>query len=206
MLKPDDTVYFIGDACDRGPDGWRIIKEILDDKRFIYIRGNHEQMLIDVINNPEIGKFQKLHYANGGYRTEEAMTHEEEQLVYDVIGKLMNTSLKAVYTNTSGKTVYMSHSGAVTDDAYDLIWDRNRLFFNVDEYDFVVHGHTPIMALLGDLKLYYRVMKIDEIPEWNGGAFRYCRNKIDIDCATYVTGRSILLNLDTFEDYIITID
>ena len=26
FLKPNDTVYFLGDAIDRGPDGWTILK------------------------------------------------------------------------------------------------------------------------------------------------------------------------------------
>jgi serine/threonine protein phosphatase 1 len=40
-----DTIYFLGDACDRGEDGIRIIIELLQDKRVKYIKGNHEDML-----------------------------------------------------------------------------------------------------------------------------------------------------------------
>ena len=29
ILKPDDILCFLGDAADRGPDGWRIIKELI---------------------------------------------------------------------------------------------------------------------------------------------------------------------------------
>ena len=46
MLKPEDTVYFLGDAGDRGPDSWKCIKAIYDDPQFIYIKGNHEDMLV----------------------------------------------------------------------------------------------------------------------------------------------------------------
>ena len=45
MLKPEDTVYFHGDAGDRGPDSWKCIKAIYDDPQFIYIKGNHEDLL-----------------------------------------------------------------------------------------------------------------------------------------------------------------
>ena len=48
ILKPNDALYFLGDACDRGFDGWQIIKEMLDDLRVIYIRGNHEQLPLDL--------------------------------------------------------------------------------------------------------------------------------------------------------------
>ena len=46
MLKPEDTVYFLGDAGDRGPESWKCIKAIYDDPQFIYIKGNHEDMLV----------------------------------------------------------------------------------------------------------------------------------------------------------------
>ena len=44
FLKPEDKVYFLGDAADRGDYGWEIIKEIIKDNRFIYIKGNHQNM------------------------------------------------------------------------------------------------------------------------------------------------------------------
>ena len=46
MLKPEDKVYFLGDAGDRGPDSWKCIKAIYEDPQFIYIKGNHEDMLV----------------------------------------------------------------------------------------------------------------------------------------------------------------
>ena len=44
---PEAMIVYGGDACDRGPSGYQIMKEILDDPYIIYIRGNHEQMFID---------------------------------------------------------------------------------------------------------------------------------------------------------------
>ena len=29
-IGSDDTVYFLGDAIDRGPDGWNILKELMN--------------------------------------------------------------------------------------------------------------------------------------------------------------------------------
>ena len=37
FLGEDDKAYFLGDACDRGPDGWRILKEILADERIVFL-------------------------------------------------------------------------------------------------------------------------------------------------------------------------
>ena len=41
-----DTIFFLGDAADRGPDGLRLMKTLLIDKRVKYIKGNHEDMKV----------------------------------------------------------------------------------------------------------------------------------------------------------------
>lgn len=38
------TIVFCGDACDRGPDGYAIMKELLENPQVIYLMGNHEDM------------------------------------------------------------------------------------------------------------------------------------------------------------------
>ena len=43
---PECTIVYGGDAADRGPDGYRIIKELLNDPQIIYIYGNHEDLFI----------------------------------------------------------------------------------------------------------------------------------------------------------------
>lgn len=37
---------FLGDACDRGPDGYEIMWKLLNDERVIYLKGNHEDMFV----------------------------------------------------------------------------------------------------------------------------------------------------------------
>lgn len=46
-----DTLYFLGDAIDRGPDGVVLMEELLKDKRVIYLKGNHEHMRHPVFQN-----------------------------------------------------------------------------------------------------------------------------------------------------------
>ena len=48
FLQPDDIVYFLGDANDRGDHGYALMKLIYNDPQFKYLKGNHEQMFIDV--------------------------------------------------------------------------------------------------------------------------------------------------------------
>ena len=39
-------IIFGGDACDRGPDGYKIIKELLNNPKVIYLKGNHEDIFV----------------------------------------------------------------------------------------------------------------------------------------------------------------
>ena len=41
---PEATIIFSGDAIDRGKDGYKIMKELLDNPKVIYLKGNHEDM------------------------------------------------------------------------------------------------------------------------------------------------------------------
>ena len=45
FIEPDDIVYFLGDANDRGPNPWELVKLIRANPQWIYIKGNHEQLL-----------------------------------------------------------------------------------------------------------------------------------------------------------------
>lgn len=41
---PEYSLIFLGDAIDRGPDGYAIMKELLDNPQVCYLMGNHEDM------------------------------------------------------------------------------------------------------------------------------------------------------------------
>jgi serine/threonine protein phosphatase 1 len=46
-IDETDKVIILGDVVDRGEHGFQMLKEILLDKRFILIKGNHEDMFVD---------------------------------------------------------------------------------------------------------------------------------------------------------------
>lgn len=43
---PEATIIFGGDACDRGYDGYKIMKELLDNPQVVYLKGNHEDIFV----------------------------------------------------------------------------------------------------------------------------------------------------------------
>jgi hypothetical protein len=84
FLKPEDKVYFLGDAGDRGPEPWETIKAIAQDSQFIYLKGNHEDMLVDAlkdaIQHDYMGGWRLL-ASNGGSDTFDQAMAEEDTLV-----------------------------------------------------------------------------------------------------------------------------
>lgn len=43
---PEAMIIFGGDACDRGNDGYKIMKELLNNPRVVYLKGNHEDLFV----------------------------------------------------------------------------------------------------------------------------------------------------------------
>jgi serine/threonine protein phosphatase 1 len=57
QLTPQDRLIFLGDAIDRGPDSRRVVELILEvgsSCRMDFVMGNHEQMLLDSLENPAV--------------------------------------------------------------------------------------------------------------------------------------------------------
>ena len=209
FLKPDDTLYCLGDSTDRGPDGWAILKEMLEDNRVIYIAGNHDIMLADRIKNPLDYHIAALHHANGGEPTWQDAENDPEAL--EIAKKIDSLPAYTIYTNISGLNIFMSHSGSTNiSDREDLIWDRSEYITNTNhtDYDVIVHGHTTIPHLIKDIEdvhhFYFQdnEEEVFKCPEWEGGVYWYHGYRCDIDCCTIMTRQTVLLNLDTFDEEI----
>ena len=207
FLQPDDTLYFLGDAIDRGKDGFLIMQELIADSRVIYLKGNHELMmqnsLMENINNQSFwrGEEARIWYNNGSRPTMKAWIEDGPN--FNWINILKKLPLKAEYKNIKGQTIYLSHAGftpgAEPEYEFDLVWDRNHLFQEIpkkylDNKTIIVHGHTPTKHLIKQFKKY----GFSNYKEENRIVF-YNDIKIDVDCGSYTTGCTALLNLDTLE-------
>lgn len=212
FLKPEDKMFFLGDAADRGDSGWAILKEMLNDERITYIAGNHDIMLADRIGNPNSYRIASLHHSNGGFPTWEAAENDPE--AREIMFKIRRLPKYAVYENADGLKIFMSHSGSTNiDNDEDLLWDRTEYIStkNNSDYDVIVHGHTTIPHLMKDLEevhnFYFQEpeAKLFKVPDWEGGAYWYHGNRCNIDCCTIITRQTVLLNLDTFDEEIFEI-
>jgi serine/threonine protein phosphatase 1 len=215
MLKPEDKVIFLGDAGDRGPESWECIKAIYEDPQFIYLKGNHEDMLVraakDYIRHGLwMRNTARLCEHNGGRDAMEGWLNEpdKEEWLY----KLDNLPVSYEYISENNKFL-LTHAGLTPwlDEEeyeevidmpwdYDLMWDRNHYFDTWIPHKvadiIIVHGHTPIHYLAEDLR-----------KRWDHGAFWYSDNhKVCLDSGGFFYGEWVLLNLDTLEDIVIELD
>jgi predicted phosphodiesterase len=216
MLKPGDIVYCLGDCGDRGPRPWETIKAVYNDPQFIYLKGNHEDMLVDaMIEYLDYGNdiphdhwddyARRLLFANGGERTLREW-RIEEKANREWIDKLNKLPITAEYTNEEGVTFKMSHAGftpRTTEEPseHNLIWGRKH--FAADwpkdkEFENVVvlHGHTPIP---------YCFTRDED--DFEPGACYYCHgHKINIDNGGFFTNYFCLFDLDTYDEHIFVED
>lgn len=204
IIKPEDIVYCLGDCGDRGKQPWETIKLVATDPQFVYIKGNHEDMLVKAAREAMDGSYgcskQRLLASNGGFDTLTELLGEEKVDVW--VSMLAKLPTHTTYINKDGQTIFLSHAGCsiwadepeVLPDDRDLIWDRVHYISTKSDLMadiIVVHGHTPIIYLAEDIG-------IEEPDSWE--PLVYCDGKkICIDQGTVFSGHSILLNLDTFE-------
>lgn len=193
-LAPSDYLYFLGDAIDRGPDGVRIMQEILDRPNTTYIQGNHEQMMLDGMCGDHDAV--DLWIYNGGWSTQKVLVNMSEDSIEDLLQEINALPFYAEYTNPDGIRIIMTHSGYTFDmnDWYKMIWDRTHYYKEgtIPANTLIVHGHTPASSLC---------RKIGEvIPE--GMVWYDNGHKIDVDLGTAFTGKACLINLDTLEEEI----
>ena len=213
-LDETDTLYMLGDAADRGPDGWKIIKEALTDKRVIYIRGNHDQMLLDAWRYDWASDDYYMWMYNGGYETFDALIQDEKYETYLI--QLARTKLYHCYENKNGQKIHLSHAGFTLmendeiPNSEDLLWDRDHIDDHCDWWseenpnDYVVHGHTPTRSSTFKNLLYGapEEYKLNE----SATVIRYAHgHKIGIDAGAFSTNKCALLDLDTLQDLTIEI-
>lgn len=198
FLQPEDVVYCLGDCGDRGPEGWATIKAVYNDPQWIYIKGNHEDMLIDAmkeyLEDDRWNDARSLLNYNGGYLT----LHEwkKEGCSRAWIKKLQDLPERLTLEN-NGKIWEFTHAGFnPRNPSPDYIWDRRhfQIPWPTDEkYEntIVIHGHTPIP---------YNMVTIED---YEPGAYVYCDgHKINIDNGGFFTGKFCLYDIETGDEHI----
>ena len=203
-LDETDTLYMLGDAADRGHDGWKIIKEALADPRVVYIRGNHDQMLLDSWKTEWRDNY--LWFSNGGYETWDALMMDEKYEIY--LAQLARTKLYHCYENKEGKKIHLSHAGfTIREDGVlprdgELLWDRDHIYYDEfanEETEYVVHGHTYCMSTIFKELSVWTPEEVNINDSWTVGRY-HGGYKICIDGRCFGTGKIAILDLDTLTE------
>lgn len=219
-LDDSDRVYFLGDAIDRGPDGIKLMIELMNDSRVTYIMGNHEDSMLDTICEMRTGDFSahQLWLANGGSRTIRDYFALDQDTQIDLLRKIYRLPKIETYTNSQGQLVILTHAGLTPGVSETRIrerlrmnmdmaylwnrehfsdpWPKNHLYKN----RIIVHGHTPVPYLMYyEPELKEKSNYKDLEPSALVALFYQNNHKINIDLGCSDTKRTVLLDLDTFK-------
>lgn len=203
-----DTIYFLGDAADRGPDGIRIMQELLQDSRVKYLKGNHEDMLVTCMSEYLMGQSNNLSWwiGNGGSLTYDTLIKMSDTELEIFIKKIDSLPRSEWYESPAGHRVFLTHAGTDLEftewelhtffgrkEAY--LWDRKHFGSGRPEGEewknvFQVHGHTPVQTE----RMIWR-LKNPATPE----TIFYDEHKYNIDMGAIWSCKAALIDLDTFE-------
>lgn len=201
FLKPEDILYVLGDCGDRGPKGWELIKTVYEDPQCIYLKGNHEQMLVEAMQGNTYNCYQC-----GGKKTFKRWVREGAKSEWK--HNLDTLPFYKEYINKDDLKIILTHAGFTPYEKHhikedELLWDRNHYYEpwedDCDENVIIVHGHTPIPLMKRNLGF----QNFDTL-----GACWYCigqdnqPHKCNIDTGAYWLGYTVLLDLDTFDEHL----
>ena len=190
-------LIYLGDYIDRGPKIKETIQALLDFQpnnfQQIFLLGNHEQMMLDFINNVPDSLY--LWISNGGNETLNSYgikgtaflnneTKSNETIRNEFVNNIPKNHLQFFNNLTLSHQwgeYFFVHAGIDPDipldkqDKNTLIWQRRSKFFSNTKVleKIIVHGHTP-------------QPKIENLA-----------NRINLDTGAFYTGILSCLIIDT---------
>ena len=148
----NDTLVFIGDYIDRGPDSKGVIEFVLDlRERFgtvVCLKGNHEEMFLNYVCH---GTDKDLYLLNGGDTTIASYGYREipEGVQIDVPETHMSFFKSLLLWYETAQYIFV-HAGLrdriplEDQDSRDLLWIRYEFIHSSCDFGkTVVFGHTP---------------------------------------------------------------
>lgn len=150
----------LGDYIDRGPDSRKVVDFLIAqqtgaDGRFVCLRGNHEQMLIDAAASDRSDRALVNWFGNGGEQTLDSYGIDDPSALPPQHLTWL-TSLPLTMTDPERLFV---HAGirpgiALIEQSGDDLVNIREPFLSCDERHklFVVHGHTPTKTRQPDLR------------------------------------------------------
>lgn len=212
-LQDQVTLYILGDVIDRGPDGTKILQNMMARPNVVPILGNHELMaavclgwLLEEVTEENLGSLKAAQLGafqnwmgNGGeptLRTLKRLPQEERQ---EILAYIQDMDL---YTQVEagGRSFVLVHAGLdnfspdkdlENYDLKDFLFCRPALEQAYYTDRFLIYGHTPTRLL----RKWMGMPPADTILCWG--------TQIAIDCGCGHGGQLGCLCLDTLEEFYI---
>ena len=194
-LQDSDTLYVLGDVIDRNPDGLKILRFIMKTPNVRMLLGNHEQMMLRVLENPEdMAAYERWVGRNGGDVTLAKWRRYRKTHRAEMVEFLKSLPLN-IPVSAGGREFLLVHGSPIEGyrgeekfrDAEEYaVWNRIDDGTPLPEDRTVVFGHTPTKYY--DCPAPYRMLTI--------------RGHLAIDCGcAYPDGRLCCLRLDDMREF-----
>ena len=206
-FSDDDVLVFLGDAADRGPDGIRVMQDLMRRRNAFCLLGNHEHMFWQVARyyGEKLNPVQAAAYRrtfinwtdrNGGDVTWDAYLDlpeaEQKELLswmegLPTCGKLELNGTSFILAH-AGVGVYAPEKDLESCELFDFIWERmdyNKVYY---PDKLLVTGHTPTVFI--DQSRVGRIIRQN--------------NHIAIDCGAVYVGILGCICLETLEEFYVS--
>lgn len=207
-LKPEDTLYVLGDLIDRGEKSIDTLKLAMKHPNIEFIIGNHEDMMCSIYDGNV--KFFKnwIRECNGGSITLEQYNNLSEEEQYDIekfiteapLYKLIDVNDRKfllVHAGINPLNEYDIDTAINSQDRRDIIWIRDEFTKNPCRTDItVIFGHTFTETLCKEHKIWYSYMEHDG---------KLHNDKIGIDCGSYESKKLGCLRLDDMKEFYVNL-
>jgi serine/threonine protein phosphatase 1 len=166
-----DRLFSVGDMVDRGAHSAEVL-DWLDKPWFHAIRGNHEQMVIDVQADPTTAAIG-MHLMNGGAWFQECTPEQQERIATE-FGRLplvieieidRGVTAGLVHAEIPFGWTWEQYIEMLDDEdsytTYTTLWGRDRIYRHVDNDEgvpgigMVYHGHTPVKRTARRGNIFY---------------------------------------------------
>ncbi len=223
-LKAEDTLYVLGDVIDRGPDGIKILFDLMKRPNAVLILGNHEMLMLDALKNfQEIASKDRhdtddidlwLDPCNGGEYTHKNFQKLSVNKRNAMIEYLENAwIIKKVKVNN--KTFHLSHAYTSTkkfgeglhfsDMNHDEIWDV--VWMNIFDRAFIRENKSKLFPNKKNIYIlgHTFTQRLDCIDDLGKGLVYHNKDYFgyhvyDIDCGMALRNKSSRLACMRLED------
>lgn len=202
QIRPEDTLYILGDVIDRGPGGVSILKDIMSRENVILLMGNHEIMCLQTLGPRHIYGAKALWKGNGGNSTYRELVYKTDLHERNRILRFLSERPYHLDITVEGRLFHLVH-GFPDPDPEESLWkrpERNTPNPYQDGGTLII-GHTPVWFLMSEQE---RVSFDPDSDHGHSLRILHTPGYIDLDCAcgnTLAARRLACLRLDDMAEF-----